>query len=502
VTRTPADLVAVRLSTPAGRWIVLACVLGSGIAGIDSTVVNIALPSIGRDFGVGFAALQWTVTAYTLTLASLILLGGSCGDRFGRRRVFTIGVVWFAIASVACAAAPNVGWLIAARGVQGVGGALLTPASLAIIQATFDDADRTKAIGTWAGLSGTSTAIAPFLGGWLIAAGSWRWVFLINVPIAAAVLVATRHIPETRQKGASTRIDLGGALLGAAGLGGITAGTIAASSHALTSVSVLGPGLAGVVGLAAFVAVERRNSDPMLPLSLFRSRQFSAANAVTLLLYGAITGATLLLVVELQTVSGFSALLAGLAVLPITVVMLLLAARFGGLAQRIGPRLPMTAGPLIASVGLALLTRIPLQATYLRDVLPAVVVFGLGLAVFVAPLTAAVLAAVPTTQAGIASGVNNAVARTASLLAIATIPVVTGLTGETYNRPELFLPAFRTALWICVALMLCGGVLAALTIRNRPPRTIRQHPLCVSPAGDPPVLTTSPDPSARQAGQR
>lgn len=457
----------ISLSSAPGRWVLLACVLGSGLAGIDATVVNIALPGIGRDLNVGFATLQWTVTAYTLTLASLILLGGACGDRFGRRRIFVIGVAWFAAASLLCGFAPDAGWLIVARALQGVGGALLTPASLAIIQASFADSDRTRAIGAWSGLSGTASAMAPFLGGWLIAAGSWRWVFFINPPLAALVIaIAVRHMPETRDTTASGRIDVLGSLVGVVGLGGVTAGIIAASDHQFTSVPVLLPLIAGILALGAFVVVENRESHPMLPLSLFTSRQFSAANAVTLLLYAANGGALLLLVVELQTVSGFSPLEAGSALLPITVVMLLLAARFGALAQRIGPRAPMSIGPLVAAAGLLLVARLSPHASYALDVLPAVTMFGLGLAIFVAPLTSTVLSAVPASHAGVASGVNNAVARAAGLLAIAALPVLVGLSGDSYDDPSRFRTPFQHAIWICAGLQIAGGILSALTIRN------------------------------------
>lgn len=460
---------AVRLASAPGRWIVAACVLGSGIAAIDATVVNIALPDIGENLHVGFADLQWTVTAYTLTLASLILLGGSFGDRFGRRRVFIVGVAWFAVASIGCAVAPDVRWLIATRAAQGIGGALLTPASLAIIQSTFADRDRARAIGAWSGLSGTSAAIAPFLGGWLVQAGSWRWVFVINPPLAVVViLIAVKHMPETRDDDSTGRIDIAGSLLGVVGLGGITAGIIAVPGRDLTAPPVSLPFVAGLAALIAFVVVEHRVRHPMLPLRLFRSAQFSAANAVTLLLYGAISGSMLLVVVELQTVSGFSPLAAGTALLPITVMMLLLAARFGALGQRIGPRLQMAGGPLVCAGGLLLLARLSKHANYIADVLPAVTVFGLGLAVFVAPLTATVLAAAPASRAGIASGVNNAIARAAALLAIAALPVVVGLSGNAYTNPTQFLPDFRDAMWICAGLMVAGGAVAALAIRNRP----------------------------------
>jgi EmrB/QacA subfamily drug resistance transporter len=498
---------ALRLSSAPGRWVLLASVLGSGIAGIDATVVNIALPDIGRDLHVGFASLQWTVTSYTLTLSSLILLGGACGDRFGRRRVFVVGVAWFAVASMLCGLAPNAGWLIASRALQGVGGALLTPASLAIIQASFADTDRARAIGAWSGLSGTTSAIAPFLGGWLIQAGSWRWVFFINPPLAVLVIaIAMRHMPETRDATASGRIDVLGSLVGVVGLGGVTGGIIAASDHRFASTSVLLPLIAGIVALGAFVVVENRESNPMLPLALFSSRQFSAANAVTLLLYAANGGALLLLVVELQTVSGFSPLEAGTALLPITAVMLLLAARFGALAQRIGPRLPMSAGPLVAAVGLVLFTRLPPQASYASDVLPAVTVFGLGLAIFVAPLTSTALSAVPASHAGIASGVNNAVARAAGLLAVAALPVLVGLTGDAYNDPSQVLTAFRNAIWICVGLQVAGGVLSALTIRNErhdaaPDKAAVIPAASIGLAGDPALCAHEPAPRSSAVSQ-
>jgi EmrB/QacA subfamily drug resistance transporter len=484
-----------RLGTGKGRWILLACILGSGLAGIDSTVVNIALPDIGRDLNVGFSSLQWTVTSYTITLASLILLGGALGDRFGRRRVFVIGVAWFAAASILCAVAPSALWLIAARALQGIGGALLTPASLAIIQASFAEKDRAKAIGAWSGFSGTASAIAPFLGGWLIQAGSWRWVFIINPPLALAVIaIAQRHMPETSDTESTGRVDVAGAALSVLALGGITSGIIAASDHSVASLPVFGPALIGVLAFIAFVQVEKRERYPMLPLALFRSVQFTAANLVTFFLYAANGGALLLLVVELQTVAGFSPLEAGTSLLPITVVMLLFAARFGALSQRIGPRIPMTVGPLVATVGLVMIARLSPHTSYLRDVLPAVTIFGLGLAIFVAPLTSTVLSAVPVARAGIASGVNNAVARAAGLMAIAALPVIVGLTGDTYTDPVRFITPFRQAIWICVGLQICGGLLAAVTIRNRPraDRVIEVPTCSVGPGGDPPVGVSSP----------
>lgn len=479
------------LSSTTGRWVLLACVLGSGLAGVDSTVVNIALPRIGRDLGAGLAALQWTVTGYTLTLAALILLGGALGDRFGRRRLFMLGACWFAAASLLCALAPTIAWLVAARVLQGVGGALLTPASLAILQATIAEHDRSRAIGAWSGLSGTASAIAPFVGGGLLAAGSWRWVFLINPPLAAVVaVVALRHMPETRDPNQHDHVDTVGAALCVLGLGGLTAGAINASGRPLTAPAVWAPLAAGVACLIGFVAVERHERNPVLPPSLFRSRLFTATNAVTFLLYAANSAALLLLVLELETVSGFSALEAGTALLPITVLMLALAARFGALAQRIGPRLPMTVGPLVSATGLALFTQLSAHSSYWFDVLPAVSVFGLGLAVFVAPLTATVLGAVPSGHAGVASGVNNAVARAAGLLAIAALPVIAGLKGQAYQSAIAYLPAFRTAIWICVGLHVAGAALAAATVTTRAAHHRRIAASCVparsiSLAGEP-----------------
>jgi len=458
---------AVRLRSPAGRWIVFACILGSGLAGIDSTVVNVALPAIGRSLHVGFSDLQWTVTAYSVTLAALILLGGSLGDRFGRRRVFTIGVVAFSAASVLCAVAPGIWFLLIARAIQGAGAALLTPASLAILEATFAAGDRGPAIGRWSSLSGTASAIAPFVGGWLLAAGDWRWVFLINPPLGVLVaLIAWRHIPETRAPNSNGRIDVVASLLCVAGLGGLTAGIIALADRPPTATAVWAPLVAGTVALCGFLTYEHRAASPMLPLGLFRIRQFSAANAVTFLLYAANGGALLLLVIELQTVSGLSPLRAGSGLLPITIVMILLASRFGALAQHAGPRWFMAGGPLVSATGLALLTRLTPASSYWRDVLPALTVFALGLAIFVAPLTATALGTAPPDQAGIASGVNNAVARAAGLIAIAALPVLVGLTGDDYNSAGAYLGPFRTAMWICAALHLAAGVLAAATVRN------------------------------------
>jgi len=462
----PALAEPLRFSTSAGRWVLLTSILGSGLAGIDATVVNVALPAIGRDLDAVFAVLQWTVTAYTLTLASFILLGGALGDRYGRRRVFVVGVVWFAVSSLLCGLAPDSATLIAARALQGVGAALLMPGSLSMIQASFAAEDRARAIGAWSGLGGVATAIGPFIGGWLVETASWRWVFLINVPLAViVVLLAQRHVPETRDPEATGRVDLPGAVLGALALGGITFALMEAPSRGATLL-VVAAGVAGVAAAVGFVVVESRERNPMLPLAIFRSRQFSAANAVTFVIYGAFSVALFLLVVQLQVVSGFSPIAAGTALLPITVVMLLLSARSGALAARIGPKLPMSIGPLVCASGLLLMLRIGPDASYAADVLPAVLVLGLGFSILVAPLTATALAAADDRHAGLASGVNNAVARAAGLLAVAVIPIAAGLTGDVYTEPAAFEAGFRTSLLISVVLLVAGSALAAVTISN------------------------------------
>ena len=457
---------ALRLDSAAGRWVLTASILGSALAGIDATVVNVALPSIGDSFEASFTSLQWVVTSYALTLAAFILLGGVLGDRFGRRRVFVVGVVWFAVASLLCGIAPSVELLVAARALQGVGGALLTPGSLALLQATFAGEDRGRAIGAWSGLGGVATAAGPFLGGWLVDVASWRWVFLINLPLAAAVVwLSARHVPESRDPAATGRVDLGGALLGAAALAGLTFALISAGEDGLgpaTAVSAV----AGLVAVVGFVLVERRVANPMLPLDAFRNAQFSAANAVTFVVYGGFGAIFFLLVVQLQVVSGFSALLAGTAMMPVTVLMLLLSSRSGALAARIGPRLQMALGPAVCAAGVLLMLRVGAGSTYVVDVLPGVVVFGIGLTIMVSPLTATALAAAPVEHAGLASGVNNAVARTAGLAAVAALPAIAGLQGQVYDDPGAFDAGFTTVVWISAAMLVAGGLLAAATIRN------------------------------------
>jgi EmrB/QacA subfamily drug resistance transporter len=453
--------------TREARWVLFATVLGSGIAFLDMTVVNVALPAIGKDLNASVAGLQWIVNGYSLTLASLILIGGSLGDRFGRRRVFLIGVVWFAAASLVCGLAPSEGALVAARALQGVGGALLTPGSLAIIQSSFSPGDRGRAVGAWSGLSGIAGAIGPFVGGWLVGAGSWRMIFLVNVPLAiATVAVALRYVPESSDPAASRgRIDLAGAALTAAGLGGISWALIEAGERGVTG-ALLAAGVLGVAAIVGFLALERRVRDPMVPLEIFQSRQFTAANLVTFVVYASLGITFFLLVVYLQVVLGYSPMGAGVATLPVTALMLALSARAGQLADRIGPRVPMAVGPLGIAAGLVLLSRLREGDTYLGGVLPGVIVFGLGLTTTVAPLTATVLAAASQRYAGIASGINNAVSRGAGLLAIAVIPGIAGLTGQAYQNPAVFASGFRTAMLISAALSAAGGALAWLFIRN------------------------------------
>ncbi|MGP4025407.1 MFS transporter [Actinomadura sp. 3N407] len=512
----------VRLGTGPGRWILLATVLGSGVAMLDATVVNVALPALARDLGADMSGLQWTVNAYTLTLAGFILLGGSLGDRFGRRRIFLIGVVWFAAASALCGLALNVEMLIVSRALQGVGGALLTPGSLAIIQSSFAPDDRPRAVGAWSGLGGVAGAIGPFAGGWLVETAGWRWVFLLNVPLTAVVvLVAARHVPESADPDARGRFDVLGAALAALALAGTT--------YALTEApggdaepTVIGASIvAGLAAAVAFVVVERlrgrarppaggragrERPRPMLPLDVFASRQFSAVNVVTFIMYGGMAVMFFLFVLHLQVVGGFSPIAAGSALLPVTALMLLLSARAGALAQRIGPRLPMTGGLLVAAAGMLMLARIGADASYVREVLPAVIVFGLGLSAVVAPLTATVLATAEVRHAGVASGVNNAVARAAGLLAVAAIPPLAGLTGDAYENPAAFSRGFGIAMVTCAVILVSGALLSFLTIGDdalRTPSGEQVEPECRSHCGvGAPQLQPEPEtvPADRDGG--
>ncbi|MFF6785034.1 DHA2 family efflux MFS transporter permease subunit [Streptomyces sp. NPDC012510] len=481
-----------RLASPQGRWVLFTTILGSSMALLDSTVVNVALPRMGDDLDADLAALQWTVNAYMLTLAGLILLGGALGDRFGRRKVFVIGVVWFAVASLLCGLAPNVGVLIAARALQGVGGALLTPGSLALIQASFHPDDRARAVGLWSGFGGVGAAVGPFLGGWLVDGPGWRWVFLLNVPLAlVCVPIATRHVPESGAGRAyQSRFDVLGATLGALSLALVTYALIEAGEGSL---AVTVSAVAGVAAGVAFVHVERRRPDPMMPPEIFASRQFTVVNLVTLCVYAAFGGFFFLVALQLQVVSGYSALGAGTALLPITVLMLLLSSRAGALGERIGPRVPLTVGPLLCAAGMLLALRVGPDASYAADVLPALLVLGLGMVTLVAPLTATVLASVDTEHAGLASGINNAAARAAGLIAVAALPLMAGMGPEAYRSATQFDDAFGTAMIVCAATLVAGAALAYATIRRPAPDC--HHPECRTHCG-----VTAPPLEAGESG--
>ena len=456
----------IAFKSAAGRWVLAVAVLGSGMAFLDGTVVNVALPDIGRDLGASTSALQWVLNGYLLTLASLILLGGSLGDRYGRRRVFVLGVMVFTAASLLCAIAPSAGFLVAARLLQGIGGALLTPGSLAMIEASFRPADRAPAIGAWSGLGGVATAIGPLLGGYLVQAVSWRAIFLINLPLGLLVVaLATRHVPETRDPTASGRLDYRGATLVGLGLAGTTYALIEGPDKGMTGAVVLA-GVGGVLALVAFLLAEHASPNPMMPLGMFSSRQFSAANLVTFVVYAALGGVFFLLVAFLQISLGYSPIAAGAASLPVTVLMLLFSARSGALAQRIGARIPLTVGPLVIAAGLLLMTRIEPGDSYVSSVLPAVIVFGLGLTLVVAPVTATVLAAADARHSGIASGINNAVSRVGGLLAVAVLPLVAGLTGDAFYSPAAMTDGFHMAMLVCAGLAAAGGLLAWATISD------------------------------------
>ncbi len=490
----------------------VACILGSGIALLDGTVVNVALPTIQRDLGGGLAAQQWVVNAYLLTLGSLILVGGSLGDLYGERRIFALGVGGFGFASLLCALAPSIGALIAARALQGVASALLTPSALAVIVATFHESERGPAIGSWTAWGGIATVIGPLAGGELLQVSSWRVIFLINLPfVVVCVALILAVIPKSaprRERGRT--VDLLGGLLCALGLGGPVFALIEQPRLGWGSPGVIFPFIAGVALLVCFVVHESRTGDPMLPLALFRRRNFSAGNIETLAMYAGLAILFFFLTIFLQQIGGYTPLQAGLATLPATVVLFALSKRFGALADRYGPRLFMGAGPLVSACGLLLFQRIGVHVDYLTDVFPGILVFSLGLSMTVAPLTAAVLAGVETSQAGIASAVNNAVARIAGLLgtsavgAVVAASFVSGLDANLANRPlgapsravvaeakklalgrpntsglprvqasaiataadEASLHAFHLGLGIAALLVAAGGAAGAIGVRN------------------------------------
>ena len=473
-----------RYGTAGARWVLLVTVLGSGVAFLDGTVVNVALPSIGREFHAGLSDLQWTVDAYLVTLGSLIVIGGSLGDLFGRRRVLISGLAGFSVASLVCGLAPSAPALILARAVQGVAGALLVPSSLAVLSAAIHPADRGRAVGAWSGLGGVWTAVGPFLGGWLVDAASWRWVFLINLPVAAfTIWAALTHVSETRDEEAVRHVDVPGALAIAAGLAGVVYALIQGPAYGFDAVTIAA-GAVGVAALALFPVVERRSPNPMVPLETFRSRQFTGANLTTFAVYGALSTATFLFVVHLQRDLEYTALQSGVAFLPAMALMTALSAQSGRLAQRIGPRLPMTIGPVVAGAGLWLMGQVAPGTSYVTGILPAVLVFGAGMTLTVAPLTAAVLAAVEDRHLGVGSAINNAVARIAGLLSVAVLPAAAGL--AVAATPAAFQAGYMRALTISAVLCAAGGLIAFATIRNgtrvRPAPHVHASHGCGDPA--------------------
>lgn len=447
-----------------GRLVVATAVLGSAVAMMTATVVNVALPSIASDLDASSAEQQWVINSYLLTIASLILIGGTLADRFGRLRIYRIGVIGFAAASLLCAVAPTIEVLIAARLLQGAAGALLTPGSLAIIEATLRSEDRGRGVGQWSGLVGVAGAVGPLVGGLLVDL-SWRWVFLINLPVALAVLILMVRLPETSDADArGSHLDLSGAVLAILALGGVSYGLIQGPGG--LDAPTLAAIVVAVLALGALILIEPRRHRPMVPIDLFEIRVFSAANLVTLLVYGGMGIVFFLLTIQLQVTTGWSALAAGAALLPVTALMLVLSSRAGDLAQRIGPRLPLAIGSGVIAVGMVLFTRIGPDASYTTDVLPAVIIFGLGLSACVAPVTSAALGSVPDSRSGAASGVNNAIARTGQLLTIAAIPPLVGLTDDALSDPVELDSGFADAMLIGAALVAAGGVAAALLLRE------------------------------------
>src|SRR5215469_7066219 len=457
-----AEAAALPLDASVARWTLIASILGSSMAFIDGSVVNVALPSIQADLGGGLATQQWVVDAYLLTLGSLILVGGSLGDIFGESRVFAIGVASFAGASVLCALAPDATALIVFRGIQGMAGALLTPASLAMLTATFSGPARGNAIGLWTSWTGISFILGPTLGGWLIDVSSWRTIFIINIPVAAVTLLILMRLGGMHQKRREDlRVDVPGAILCTGGLGLLVAGFIEQPQLGWGDPLIVGAFIGGAALLGAFVAYELRTPMPMLPLRLFRLRNFSVTNIETLSVYGGLSGLTTFLTLYLIEFAGFSALHAGISLLPVTIVMFFLSPRMGRLSMQYGPRLFMSLGPCIAGLGVLAFTRLPQDVNYWVDVLPALLVFAFGLSLTVAPLTTTVLADARAGDAGVASGVNNAVARIAGLLAIAILGILAAGGGD-----HLTMHGFHVTMAAVAGLLVCGGLIGAIGIRN------------------------------------
>jgi EmrB/QacA subfamily drug resistance transporter len=473
------------------RLTLVAAILGSGVATIDGTIVNVALPAIERDLGGGLPAQQWVSNAYLLTLASLILIGGSLGDIYGERKVFALGVAAFGACSVACSLAPSIGVLIAARALQGVAGAMLTPSSLAVIVAAFPPRERGAAIGSWTAWGGIAAIVGPLAGGWIVDQVSWRWVFALNVPLVTATLLLIFAAIPSSPRTTDRSVDVVGATLCVLGLAGSVFALIEEPAHGWSSPLILVPLAGGIVALVAFVAYELRAREPMLRLELFRRRNFAIGNLETLLMYAGLSILFFFLVIFLQEVAGFSALRSGLTTLPVTIVMFVLSKRFGALADRFGPRAFMGGGPLIGACGILLLLRADQHTSYWTDLLPGLLVFSIGLSMTVAPLTATVLADADESDAGIASAINNAIARVAGLVGISVIGVVVAstLSSDTFRADRQSVHAFHTAILICAALVASGGLIGALGITN--PRRIVKAQTC--PGGQ---LAGAPEPAA------
>jgi len=453
----------------APRWILVGTILGSGAVFVEGSVTIVALPAIARDFHLGIAGLQWVLNGYLLTLSALILLGGALGDRFSRRRVFALGLAGFAVASIGCAIAPNLPLLVVARVLQGAAGALVVPNSLALLETAYSGEARGAAVGHWAAWSAVSAAFGPLIGGWLVDATSWRWVFVCVVPFALAAVAAVGAEHGTRETREKQSVDYAGAALVTLGLAGLVGALIVGPDAGFMQPAVLAALIGGVVLLLAFVAVERRAKSPLLPLDIFRVRQFTGVNATTLVVYAALNGLFFLLMLQLQTTLDYSALRAGASLLPINALMLVLSPIAGRAAARVGPRVLMVGGSLVAAAGTLLFTRVQPGAHYATSVLPAAVVFGIGLASFVAPLTSVALSALGEERAGLASGVNNAVARLAGLLAVAVVPLAAGLGGVQELGGGALAGGFTRAMIICAALCAAGSVIAAVTISGPEP---------------------------------